>query len=80
MGYQDLPVQYTLTITATRPGAGGFGRIEPPALTVINVTGDYPTVRETLRDHTPDGSALNQLDRFDAALTIDPDARVSVVE
>lgn len=69
MGYQNLPVQYTLTITATRPGAGGFGLIEPQALTVINVTGDYESVRETLSTTQRAASALSQFDRFNSALT-----------
>lgn len=69
MGYQDLPVQYTLTITATRPGAGHFGLIEPQTLTVINVTGDYESVRETLSTTQRAASALSQFDRFNSALT-----------
>lgn len=73
MAFQDLPVQYTLTITATRPGTDTFILQEPVRFTVITVTGDFDTVNETLGRLDLDSSALFQLQRFNTALTTAPD-------
>jgi hypothetical protein len=67
--YDESDIVYTLTINARllRPS---LMTQQPGDLPVIEVTGDYRTLCETLAEIHTDASALCQLERFHSALTV----------